>query len=132
VTYEVTSMEYAPNAQVRQVNGDGQPYPKRVDVESCQPTFTIESTDVNILPDATSVGALFSASTFALRKVTEGGGRVSNATAEHIMFTATRAFGYPTSTSGNYPSAVTQGMALVCRDNSGTAAVTFDTTSAIA
>lgn len=132
ITYEVTSFEYSPNAQVRQVNGDGQPYPKRVDIEQCQPTFTVESTDVNMLPDGTSVGQLFTGATFALRKVTADAGRVANATAEHIMFTATKAFGYPTSTSGTFPSASTQGMVFVCRDDGATAAVTLDTTSAIA
>lgn len=131
VTYELSSIRYDPKATIRKIAGNGMPYPSRVDCVAAEPTFSLGSSDVNLLPDLTSVGSLQSDVKIYLRKVSEGGGRVADATAEHIEFTLVRAFAYPGAMGGDGGGAMTAGATLVCRDHSTTPAVVVDTTAAI-
>lgn len=131
VTYELNSFQYDPKAEIRKVSGNGMPYASRVDCMKSEPTFSLGSTDVNLLPDLTSVGSLQSSVKVYLRKVDPGGGRVANATAEHIEFTLVRALAQPMAFSGAGGNAIAGGLSLVCRDESATAAVVVDTTAAI-
>lgn len=94
-----------------QNRGDGQPWPYDVVIGTRQPRFTIGSTDVEELADLGLIGTSIAQVDVFLRKMdlTGSGGRVADATAEHIRLRcyAGRLSVGDTTGSGNTTAAAT-------------------------
>lgn len=122
-----------PGINAEPVSNDGVSFADYVRIDKREPKFECTTPDVELVGDFPMNGVV-AATEFFLRKISPGtaGGRVANATEEHIKFTIADGLGTMDTLQGDHGSEASAKFSLDATYNGTNAIVVIDFTAAIA